>query len=510
MYKKAHLLFITLLIGTLHVSAQKNSDSDTRPNIIYILTDDLGIGDVQFFNPQGKVKTPNIDRLGREGKSFTDAHSSSAVCTPSRYSILTGRYAWRTKLASGVLHGFDPPLIDASRLTVGKLLQQNGYTTACIGKWHLGMDWPLAANATTEYDYTKAIKNGPTTRGFDYFFGIASSLDIPPFIYIENEHTVGVPTVIKKWVRSGPAEKDFDAVNCVPDFTAKAVNYIKDKSAKKQPFFLYLALPSPHTPIVPNKAFKGTTGVTDYGDYVAETDWSVGQVLKVIKESGISKNTIVVFTSDNGFAPYVLKNFNVEALGHFPSYIYRGYKSDIWEGGHRIPFIVRWPGKIKAGTSSDKTICLSDFMATTAAIIHAKLPDNSAEDSYNLLPYLTGSVAGNIREATVHHSIDGYFAIRQGKWKLELCPGSGGWESPKNGEAFKLGLPPVQLYDMTVDVREKNNVEAQHPDIVKNLTALLEKYVKDGRSTPGKPQSNDAKVDIWKLHYKGAGIKDGD
>jgi len=500
-----------LLLSIISVQAQKSNTE--KPNIVYILSDDLGYGDVKYFNPGGKIATPNIDQLAAQGMGFTDVHSSSAVCTPSRYSILTGRYAWRSRLAKGVLTGYDAPLIDSSRLTVAKYLQQNGYTTACIGKWHLGLGWAvLTPGAKPVIDYTKNITGGPNTRGFDYFYGIAGSLDMPPFIYIENNHTVGLPTATKKWVREGLAEPNFEAVNCVPDFAAKAVKYIGDKSKSGKPFFLYFTLPSPHTPIVPNAAFKGKSGVTDYGDYVEETDWAVGELMKALEANHIAKNTIVVFASDNGFAPYVLKTFNVEALGHMPSYHFRGYKSDIWEGGHRIPFIVRWPGKVQPGSTCDKTVCLGDFMATTAAIMGKKLPDDAAEDSYNILPYLTQTSGKTvIRDAIVNHSIDGYFAIRQGNWKLELCPGSGGWESPKNADAFKTGLPPVQLYDLSKDIKEENNIQAQHPDIVKNLTALLQKYVDEGRSTPGKSQHNDADVDLWKKGYtKGEAGKNGD
>ena len=496
--KKTFLTLAAALMVSFTVCAQ-NSKTTSKPNIIFILSDDLGIGDVNFFNPQGKIKTPNIDRLGHEGMVFNDVHSSSSVCTPSRYSILTGRYNWRSRLPKGVLNGYDKPLIDADRLTVAKMLQQNGYTTACIGKWHLGLGWDIITpGAKPVIDYTKNITDGPTTRGFDYFFGIAASLDMPPFIFIENNHTVGLPTATKKWVHEGPAAPDFEAVNCVPTLAAKASAYIKDKAAKGQPFFLYFTLPSPHTPIVPDDQFKGKSGVTEYGDYVMETDWAVGQILKAVDEGKIAKNTIIMFASDNGFAPYVLKTWNVEALGHFPSINYRGYKSDIWEGGHRIPFIVRWPAVVKPGATCSNTVCLTDFMATAAAILKQPLPDNAAEDSYNILPYLTGKTTKPIREATVHHSIDGNFAIRQGKWKLELCPGSGGWEAPRNAAAVKEGLPPVQLYNLETDISEKDNVQDKKPEVVKHLLNLLQQYVDNGRSTPGKPQHNDTAVDIWK------------
>jgi arylsulfatase A len=502
-YLPIKIFFIVFLGLALKTKGYvQDKPGDTKPNIIYILTDDLGIGDVKFYNPQGKINTPNIDRLGHEGMAFNDVHSSSSVCTPSRYSIITGRYAWRSKLAKGVLHGYDKPLIDSSRLTVARLLQQNGYSTACIGKWHLGLGWSITSPGPEPViDYSKNFTGGPNALGFDYFYGITASLDMPPFIYLENNHTIGLPTVRKKWVREGPAAPDFEAEECVPNLTAKAVNYIKEKSAEKKPFFLFFTLPSPHTPILPSSQFKGKSGLTDYGDYVMETDWAVGEIMKAVEEGKIAKNTIIMFTSDNGFAPYVLKTLDVEAFGHKPSINYRGYKSDIWEGGHRIPFLVRWPAVVKSGSINNNTVCLSDLMATSAAIVNASLPDNAGEDSYSILPYLNGTAKKDIREATIHHSIDGNFAIRQGKWKLEICPGSGGWSPPKNADAYAQKLPNVQLYDLSLDIGEKNNIAASNPAIVKDLTALLQQYIDSGRSTPGNSQSNDAPIDVLKNGY---------
>lgn len=507
-YSKSYLLFAALL-GAIPAYAQKKTpakDIAGKPNIVFILADDLGYGDVHCFNPEGKIATPNIDRLATQGMKFTDAHSSSAVCTPSRYSLLTGRYPWRSRLQKGVLQGFSPPLIEEDRLTVAAFLKKEGYYTACLGKWHLGLGWPLKAGNTKaktgwEIDYSQPIQNGPTTRGFDYFYGISASLDMPPFAFIENDHTVGIPTVTKKWVRSGPAVADFDAVNVVPSVVAKAGQIIASRVRTKQPFFLYLALPSPHTPIVPDKQFEGKSGVTAYGDYVMETDWAVGRVLHMLDSLGLSENTIVFFSSDNGFAPYVLKTYNTEQLGHYPSYIFRGYKSDIWDGGHRVPTIVRWPGHIQAGSSCQDLVSLTDFMATCAALLHVRLPDHAAEDSYSLLPDLLGTAHKPVRPAVVYQSIDGNFAIQQGNWKLELCPGSGGWEDPRNKKAYQQGLPAVQLYDMQADISEKTNVEAQHPDVVKHLEGLLTDYVKTGRSTPGAPESNKVPVDLWKKGY---------
>ncbi|KAA9036148.1 arylsulfatase [Ginsengibacter hankyongi] len=495
---------LLLIFANVFIPQNTFCQEKLQPNVIFILADDLGYGDVKSFNPEGKIPTPNIDRLASEGMKFTDAHSSSSVCTPSRYSILTGRYSWRSRLQRSVMGGFGPPLIGANRMTVASLFKKNGYYTACLGKWHLGLTWPIKDSTLKDgwgIDYSKPVKDGPTTLGFDYFYGISASLDMPPFIFLENDHTLGIPTVTKTWMRPGPAEKDFEAKNVVPSITHKAKEVIVNGFTKKQLFFLYLALPSPHTPIVPDKDFKGKSGVTDYGDYVMETDWAVGQVMQTLDSLGITDNTIVFLGSDNGFAPYVLPHFNVEKLGHFPSYIFRGYKSDIWDGGHRIPFIVRWPGKIQAGSVCNKLVSLTDFMATSANILGKRLPQNVAEDSYSFLPYLLNKTKKSIRPAIVYHSIEGYFSIQEGDWKLEFCPGSGGWESPSNKEAFKEGLPLVQLYNMKSDISEKLNVALQHPDIVKRLTSLMEQYIDKGRSTPGKPLNNDAKIDLWKKGY---------
>ncbi len=468
---------------------------DEKPNIVYVLCDDLGYGDVQCLNPQrGKIATPHIDRLASQGMVFTDAHSSSAVCTPTRYGILTGRYNWRSTLQKSVLYGFSEPLIAADRLTVPAFLKQHGYHTACIGKWHLGLTFGQDGE---KQDLTQAIGGGPVTRGFDSFFGISASLDMPPFAFIENDHFTQAPTVTKKWGRSGAAAPDFEAVDVLPTLARKASEYISARAAGGKPFFLYLPLTSPHTPLVPTKEWQGKSGLGDYGDFVMETDWALGEVLAAIDKAGIADHTLVIFTSDNGCAPYIGVD-KLEKQGHYPSADRRGYKADVWDGGHRVPFIARWPAKVKPATSSDQTICLTDLMATCADLFKAKLPENAGEDSVSILPALSGNATAPLREATVHHSINGRFAIRQGKWKLEFCPGSGGWTSPNDSEAAKQGLPEVQLYDLAADPAETTNVHSEHPEVVENLTKLLEKYVADGRSTPGPAQNNDAPVDIRK------------
>jgi arylsulfatase A-like enzyme len=465
-----------------------------KPNIVYILCDDLGYGDVHCLNPQrGKIATPNLDRLASQGMTCTDAHSGSSVCTPTRYGILTGRYSWRSRLQRSVLNGDSPPLIARGRMTVASLLQQQGYTTACIGKWHLGMQF-------ADKMFTKPIQDSPIHHGFDSYFGVSASLDMPPFVFIKDDRFTEVPTVEKKWIRKGPAAKDFEAIDVLPTLTQKSVEYIGSRATDAKagkPFFLYLAFTSPHTPIVPTPQWQGKSGLGPYGDFVMETDWAVGQVLEALDRSGLAGNTMVVFTSDNGCSPAAGVP-DLERQGHYPSAQFRGYKADIWDGGHRIPLLVRWPGKVKPASRSERLICLTDLMATCAEVLGVKLPDNAGEDSFSMLPVLLGHDNRATRESVIHHSISGMFAIRQGNWKLELCPGSGGWAKPRDPQAAKQGLPPVQLYDMAADVGEQTNQQQAHPEIVKRLVQLLEKNVADGRSTAGAPQKNDVAIDIWK------------
>jgi arylsulfatase A len=501
----ALLFFSAIAVVALSVAPAVAAEARQRPNIVYILADDLGYGDVHCLNPGGKIPTPNMDRLAAAGMIFTDCHSSSSVCTPTRYGIMTGRYNWRSRLQSGVLGGYSRRLIEPGRLTVASLLKKQGYTTACLGKWHLGMDWPLKDGGfATNYpdawkvDYTKPIQNGPNAVGFDYYFGISASLDMPPYVFIENNRTQGVPTVEKTWIRKGPAHKDFEAIDVLPALTKKAVEYIGrqgPKAKEAQPFFLYMPLNAPHTPILPTKEWQGKSGLNAYGDFVMQVDRTVGEVLDALEKAGLTENTLVILASDNGCSPQA--NFKqLRAKGHDPSYHFRGHKADIYDGGHRIPFIARWPGKIKPATSSDQLICLTDLMATCADVLGVKLPASAGVDSVSLLPALLGKARKPLREAVVHHSFNGTFAIRQGKWKLELCPGSGGWSFPRPGRDDTSKLPSTQLYDLSADIGEKKNVQAEHPEVIERLTALLEKYVADGRSTPGAPQKNAVAIDI--------------
>jgi arylsulfatase A-like enzyme len=457
-----------------------------KPNIVYILADDLGYGDVHVLNPErGKIATPNIDRLAKEGMAFTDAHGGSSVCTPTRYGILTGRYAWRSRLQKGVLDGYVQPLIAADRLTVPALLKKQGYHTACIGKWHLGYTIDGAGKDGGKKQGKGAgaplgamTADGPLTRGFDMFFGFHHA------------------RMIKSFFTNDRVTEMVEPVDVLPRITQRAAEYVAERAKTGQPLFLYFALNAPHTPIVPSKEWRGKSGLGDYGDYVMETDWAVGQVLAAIDKAGIAGKTLVVFTSDNGCSP-AAGTPNLEKQGHFASGEFRGYKSDIWDGGHHIPLLVRWPGKVAAGTRCPRLVCLTDLMATCADLLGETLPPNAGEDSVSILPLLLGKEV-TPRDSVIHHSISGQFAIRDGRWKLELCPGSGGWGKPGDADARKRGLPSVQLYDLIADIGETKNVEAEHKEVVQRLTAMLEKAVAEGRSTPGPKQSNDVPIQIHK------------
>jgi arylsulfatase A-like enzyme len=487
-----------------------------KPNIVYILADDLGYGDLGCYNPASKIPTPNLDRLAAQGMRFTDAHSPSAVCSPTRYALLTGRYAWRSKLQRGVLVQWDKPLIAADRLTVPSLLKQHGYATACIGKWHLGWTWPTkdgkppasGDDRLSNVDFTKPVTDGPTTRGFDLYFG-TDVPNYPPYCFVENDRTVGIPSQpdpgkADQFNRPGPMLPGWKLVDILPALTKRAVKYVEDSAKGGKPFFLYLPLTSPHYPVVPAPEFKGKSGAGDFGDFVMQTDWTVGEVLKALDRAGVAGNTLVVFTSDNGpevtgeVDPGVydrLKKFGHASMGEL-----RGAKRDVWEGGHRVPFIARWPGKVPAGSVSRETICHVDLTRTVAAILGVSLPDNAGEDSYNLLPVLEGEADKPVREATVHHSGSGRFAIRKGDWVL--IDAVSGDDNNKRGEPDWLKADrgyakhdqPGELYDLRQDMTQKTNRYADQPERVRELKELLARYKRDGRSTPGKPQPND--VDI--------------
>ncbi|MCC6355494.1 MAG: arylsulfatase [Verrucomicrobiae bacterium] len=518
-----------LLLATL--AAPRAADATkpaSPPNILVILADDLGYGDVRCYNPErGKIPTPHIDRLAAQGMRFMDGHSSSGVCSPSRYALLTGRYHWRSRLQAGIVGVFGEPLISPERTTIGTLARQQGYRTACIGKWHLGWDWPVTSEqrpllaprrqsgdetkrgdkkaaardalATDEQIaawrdiFSKPIAGGPTARGFDLYFG-TDVPNWPPYCFIENDRTQGIPTEFlpatllgnNQASTQGPALSGWTLEPILPALGDRAVRFIRESADQKQPFLLYMPLTSPHTPLAVNAEWKGKSGLNTYADFVMETDAVVGRVLDALEASGAAASTLVVFTSDNGCAPYIGKA-DLEAMGHYPSGPLRGAKADAWEGGHRVPFIVRWPGVVKPGGVCGQLVSQADLLRTFAEVWGAALPDNAGEDSFSLLPLLRGEDRP-VRENAVSASSRGTPAVRSGAWKFIPAPGSGG-----KGEGGDQSQP-VQLYDLADDIGETKNLAAAMPEKVAEMQALLEKLIIDGRSTVGAKQGNDVEV----------------
>lgn len=481
--------------------------TDHRPNIVIILADDFGVGDIQAHYPNNKIATPHLDRLVRQGMSVTDAHSPSAVCSPTRYGLLTGRYAWRTRLQEWVIAAYEPPLIAKDRPTLPGFLKQNGYDTACIGKWHLGWRWSgpqpsrmtevRNGQKTLEWDFTKPILGGPTERGFDYYFGVDLP-NLPPFTYIENDRVVTQPTarykldlsegvVLPRGFVGAPMAPGWRMQDILPEITRRAVQYVHDRAKHSEPFFLYFSMTSPHEPVVPSNSFRGTSGIAPIADFVMETDWSAGQVIQAIDDAGIADNTIVIFTADNGHSHYTGWEKLVQA-GHMASGPYRGHKGDVWEGGHRVPLVVRWPERIEAGTRADQIVSLTDVFATCAEIVGAELPDDGAEDSVSFLPALLGKPAGDKRTTIVNHSNHGEFSYRDGPWKLVFKM------SGRNLQQSR-GKPTIaELYNLASDVGEQNDLSTKQPEIVQRMTTDLQALIERGTSRSGLNRSNDTVV----------------
>lgn len=471
------------------------------PNIIIVFADDLGIGDIQCYFPQkSKIPTPSADQLAAEGMRFTDVHTSSSVCSPSRYSLLTGRYNWRTRLQHGVCLQFGgDPLIAAGRPTIASFLKESGYATALVGKWHLGYEIHPPKDFTGKIHPKKpmplgtTIKEGPIDRGFDIFHGCPHAYGEPEEIknraVIENDRVVG----------------HIDEINTTPFLQKQALAFVTDcVSKKKQPFFLYLSLVSPHTPIVPTEEWKGKSGLPTgteslYGEFVMQTDGVLGALMKTLDKLNVTDNTLLIFTSDNGCSS-IAGIRKLKLAGHYVSGIYRGSKADLWEGGHRVPFIARWPGIIKPGSVSDQTICMTDLFATIADIVGRPVPKNSAEDSESFLPAFSAKPITGTRKGIVHHSIDGYFAYRMGDWKLLLAKGSGGWSTPTERLIGKDdSYPEAQLYNLAKDPSESDNLYLSHPEVAQRLLDQMEKDVKNGRSTAGPEAQNDIiDIKLWK------------
>ena len=471
----------TLLTYTADCSLEKQvNNHDSKTNIIFILADDMGYGDPGCYNDHSKIPTPNMDKLANEGMRFTDAHSPSAVCTPTRYGVLTGRYAWRSRMKNGVLNGYSRSLIEDGRPTVASLLKEQGYQTGCIGKWHLGFQpYDSTVEKVDPVDYDQPLIPGPNQYGFDYFWGIPASLDMPPYIYVENGKPVELPTDQVEdsghrrqngggfW-RGGPIAPNFRHIDVLPDLTKQAVRYVEQATRQDQPFFLYFPLTAPHTPWMPIPEFEGKSDAGYYGDFTMQVDWSIGQLMATLESAGVENETLIIVTSDNGSHWY---QNDIEKFGHHSNYHWRGQKADIWEGGHRVPFIARWPEKIEANTISDQTICLTDLFNTVADITASPL---SAEDSFSILPALKNpNFTGSIRSSIVNHSASGTFAIRRENWKLIEGLGSGGFSSPRSEETKPNG-PKGQLYNLAQDPGELTNQYLDQPKIVQELLELLE------------------------------------
>jgi arylsulfatase A len=507
---------IISFIAALLISSASHAKS---PNILLIYADDLGYGEVSCYNPErSKIPTPHMDKLAKQGMRFTDAHSSSSVCSPSRYALLTGRYHWRSRLQAGIVGQWEKPLIAPDRLTLGGMLREHGYQTAMAGKWHLGWDWPIpegkralipanqkkAATPTVEQKalwkelFSQDIPGGPVDRGFDRYFG-TDVPNWPPFCFIENRRTIGIPseflpaeTFLNNLAsQQGPALADWKLEPILPAIRDRACQWIHEYAKSDKPFFLYLPLTAPHTPISVNEKWKGKSGLGAYGDFVMETDDTIGQVLSALEESGAAEYTLVILTSDNGNASYA-GGKELEGKGHFPSGPLRGYKFDAWEGGHRVPFLVRWPGMVAADSRCDQLVHQADIFATVAEILDHKLPPNAGEDSFSLIS-LFSDPTKPIREMAVSHSANGVPALRLGHWKIIF--GNGG--KSQNG----AGKQSAQLYNLADDLGETNNLYDQKTELVTELTTRMRSLVENGRSTLGPVQKNDVPVK-WKQNTR--------
>lgn len=449
-------LQVLAITGLLALTATARAEKpNIGPNIVFVLFDDLGYGQSPAYRSETTFKLPNLDRLVREGMRFTDAHSAAAVCTPTRYGVLTGRYPSRIG-QFGVLTTYSAPIIPTTRLTVASLLKRQGYQTACIGKWHLGWNWVDGKpGSQNKVPVGAKLTDGPNALGFDYFCGFTHARNIGTIV----EQDAVIANV-------APVENQ-------PLMIRKAVKWIDARASRGKPFFLYFPMCPPHTPVAPTAEFIGKSGAEDreghdpkYGDWILQGDAMLGEILDSLERNGFAENTLVIVASDNG----------AEHRAYPPL---RESKRSIYEGGHRVPFVARWPGKVKAGSICDETVCLNDLMATAAALVGAELPDDAAEDSVSLLPALLGELNGPLREATVHQSSKGDLALRQGPWKLVFL---------SNGTR--------ELYNLQSDLSETHDVGAQHPEVVRELTALMQNYIDRGRSTPGAAQSNDAGLSL--------------
>ncbi len=502
------LLIFFCIASWAIVPTTTKAEPGQQPNVLILYADDLGFGDLGVQNPASKIPTPNLDALARSGMRFTDGHSSSGICTPSRYALLTGRHHWRD--FHGIVNALGGSVFKPERLTLPEMLKENGYRTAAIGKWHLGWDWDAikkpGAKPTGQgrqkvwgpdaFDWDKAIPDGPLAHGFDSYFG-DTVINFPPYCWIENDRVQKAPDTImdtQKWkpikegnweCRPGPMVSDWDPYQNIPTTTARGVDFLKSQTDRQTPFFLYFAFPSPHAPIIPNDRFDGKSGAGPYGDFVFETDDACGQLLRALEESGQAKNTIVIFTADNGPERYAYnrdKNYD-----HWSAQPFRGLKRDIYEGGHHVPFIIRWPGITQAGSVCDALVSQIDIMATLANALQFDLPDDAAEDSHDLMPLLQNANA-SVRTTHVHNTRANQYAIRDGDWLL--INAKDGYVSSRNKEwEAKHDYPAddhqsVELYNLADDIGQRNNVAAKFPDRVTKMQALLKQIRSQGHSAP--------------------------
>lgn len=482
---------------SLHLDAPKlQAEPTTRPNIVFILADDMGYGDVQVLNPKSAIPTPNLNRLAEEGMTFTDAHSPSAVCTPTRYATLTGRYCWRSSLKRGVLNGYGTPLIERDRPTVASHLQRHGYQTAVVGKWHLGLGFQQ--NDRGQWDWSQPLDYSPVDAGFVESLVIPASLDFPPYVYIDGHQITGQPDRTQAaqsfpaFLRKGELGSDFSIPDCLDRLTDRASSFIQSRAGKDKPFFLYFPLTAPHKPVLPHARFAGKTRLGPYGDFVTQVDWTVGQILRAIDEANLTENTLVIFTSDNGSfmrrqsdakEPDHVSDESVQAYyegNHTANGPWRGTKADIWEGGHRVPFFARWTGTVAPGSRCDKPICHVDLFATAAEVAGTKLPpsDEAAPDSFSIVPLLRGNDHDFRRAPIVNHSANGTFAIRDDNWKLVFSDGSGGREKP-SGKPFGT---PWRLFDLNSDPSESADLADTHSEIAERLSAELMRFFANEKS----------------------------
>lgn len=511
------ILALSQLFTSAVIAQQK---THPRPNVVIILADDMGYGDVSYYNPNGRTKTPNIDKMAQRSINFSDAHSGGAVCIPSRYGLLTGRYAFRVPDKEGY-YGYLSPLIEQGRETIGSLMQRSGYTTACIGKWHLGVNWPLKdlkkpqiplteTKWITNTDFKRDITGGPTSLGFNYSYILPASLDMPPYVFVKNNtvvdpeviltadaypHTLNttVPAWDRKhtgkddvywergvWWRNGEMSTSFKMEDCLDTIVNQGINFITSqvKNEPKKPFMLYLPLTGPHTPWMPNNKFKGKTAIGTYGDFVLQIDHVVEQINNTLKALNIEDNTIVIFASDNG-APWAEED--VQMSGHQSNWNKRGQKGDIWDGGHHIPLIIQWPAKIKKQVSYTSTVSLIDLLATFSDLTGKPIQKPYGEDSFSFYKVLSGESYKPIRDNLVYISSAGKLAVTKGGWKFIDGLGSGGFTAPGKVDPVKGG-PKGQLYNLENDPLESNNLYLQNPQKVKELKDLLDRLKAQGFS----------------------------